>query len=495
MTTILAATRDPNLFAPWFKNRATWAAWFAFLAALFGLPMTAEQLAIFKECTGRDSAPTRPAKEGWLIVGRRGGKSFVLALLAVFLACFFDYTPYLAPGERGTIMIIARDRQQSRIILRYIGALLRVPLLAQLIVRETTEAFDLDNAVTIEVHTASFRSTRGYAIIAALCDELAFWPSDNSAEPDYEVINALKPGMAQFPGALLLCASSPYARRGALWTAHRKHFGQPGDPVLIWQAATRRMNPAVPQSFIDAEIERDPANAAAEFGAQFRTDIEAFISREAIEAVVSVGLRERPRFPGIGYSAFTDPSGGSADSWTLAIAHQSDDKIAVLDCVREIKPPFSPEAVAAEYAMLLKSYGITKIIGDRYAGIFPVELFRQRGITYEQAAKPKSDLYRETLPLINSRKCDLLDHPRLTAQLLGLERRTARSGKDSIDHAPNGHDDIANAVAGVLTNLTTKKYAYDVTMAWVMGDNAAKDDEEWRAGRLSQHLLNRGMFR
>ena len=31
-----------------------------------------------------------------------------------------------------------------------------------------------------------------------------------------------------------------------------------------------------------------------------------------------------------------------------------------------------------------------------------------------------------------------------------LERRTARGGRDSIDHGPGAHDDIANAVAGAL---------------------------------------------
>ena len=35
-------------------------------------------------------------------------------------------------------------------------------------------------------------------------------------------------------------------------------------------------------------------------------------------------------------------------------------------------------------------------------------------------------------------------------QLCSLERRTARGGKDSIDHSPGMHDDIANAVAGAL---------------------------------------------
>jgi hypothetical protein len=76
--------------------------------------------------------------------------------------------------------------------------------------------------------------------------------------------------------------------------------------------------------------------------------------------------------------------------------------------------------------------------------------FRKQSITYLPADRPKSDLYRDVLPLLNSRRAALLDEPRLVAQLVGLERRTARGGRDSIDHAPGGHDDVANAVAGAL---------------------------------------------
>ena len=54
------------------------------------------------------------------------------------------------------------------------------------------------------------------------------------------------------------------------------------------------------------------------------------------------------------------------------------------------------------------------------------------------------------LPMLNAGRCSLLDNQRLISQLCGLERRTARGGRDSIDHAPGGHDDIANAVAGAL---------------------------------------------
>ena len=86
--------------------------------------------------------------------------------------------------------------------------------------------------------------------------------------------------------------------------------------------------------------------------------------------------------------------------------------------------------------------------GDRYAGEFPRELFRKRGIQYECAEKPKSDLFRDLLPLLNSGRIVLPKSERLVNQLCGLERRIARSGKDSIDHGPGAHDDLANSVAG-----------------------------------------------
>jgi hypothetical protein len=135
---------------------------------------------------------------------------------------------------------------------------------------------------------------------------------------------------------------------------------------------------------------------------------------------------------------------------TLSISHRAKDGCCILDAVRECRPPFSPESVVAEFAKLLKTYGIRKINGDRYAGEWPRERFQVHGIAYQVAEKPKSDIYRDLLPLLNSGRVELLDHSRLTAQLCGLERRTSRGGKDSIDHAPGSHDDVANSVAGSL---------------------------------------------
>src|SRR5262249_7245183 len=162
----------------------------------------------------------------------------------------------------------------------------------------------------------------------------------------------------------LLCASSPYARRGALWDAFRRHYAKDDDPVLVWRAPTRAMNPVVSQQVIDQAAERDPASAAAEWLAEFRTDIESFINREAVEACIAYDVRGRAPIQGLRYYGFIDPSGGSADSMSLAVGHREAD-VVVLDALREIKPPFSPDSAVAEFSELLKSYRVSRITGDR----------------------------------------------------------------------------------------------------------------------------------
>jgi len=446
---IVSALDDGNLFGGALRDPATWATWRVFLTTLFGLPMTPGQIEIYRRCTGRVAPPSAPFSEAWLICGRRAGKSFVLAIVAVFLACFRDYAAYLAPGEHATIMVIATDRKQARVIFRYVHGLLSLPILAPLIERETAESIDLRNRVTIEIAVASYRTTRGYTLAAVLADEISFWRSDDAAEPDYAILDALRPGLGTLPGAMLLCASSPYAQSGALYDAFRRYRGRDDAPVLIWHASTRTMNPTFPQSTIDAAMERDPASAAAEYMAEFRTDVLAFVAREAVEACVSHGVFERAPVADVRYFGFLDPSGGSSDSMTMAIAHV-EQGVAVLDLVREIRPPFSPESVVAEFSGVLKGYGVGTVRSDRYGGEWPRERLKVHGIECLPAGKPKSEIYLALLPAINSRRCDLLDNARLISQLCGLERRVARGGRDSIDHRPGAFDDVVNACAGAL---------------------------------------------
>src|SRR5262245_13379011 len=147
---IIDAIADRQVFAEHFKAE-TWGAWKAFLASLFALSMTPEQLELYRKHTGRGAPPATPFREAWVVIGRRGGKSFVLVVIAVFLSCFKDWRKYLGPGEVATIMIIAADRRQARVIMRYIVGLLNaVPMLKRQIEAETKESITLRNRIVIE---------------------------------------------------------------------------------------------------------------------------------------------------------------------------------------------------------------------------------------------------------------------------------------------------------------------------------------------------------
>lgn len=459
---IIEACENPALFQPWFRKPGSWAAWFTFLRVLFGLPLSDTDVELFKRCTGRTQPPTGAFLEASLIIGRRGGKSLILALIAVFLAAFRDWSAYLTPGELGVIRIIANDKQQGRIIKRYADALCQnVPAIAALVESIDADGITFKNGIRLEVAAASFRSLRGPTLIACLCDEIAFWRTDlESTNPDTEILAAIRPSMSTIPGAMLLLASSPYARRGVLFESYREGWGQDDAPALVWQASTRTMNPTVPQSVIDKAYLKDRSNAEAEHGAQFRTDIETFVSRDVIQSCVVIGRHELPPISGVRYFGYIDPAGGSgADSFAVGVGHSERNGLIVLDAIRERRPPFQPSSVVAECAELFRSYHISRVSGDKWGGQFPREGLKDAaGVTYETYDKASSELYRDALPLLNSGKVELLDHPRLISQLCNLERRTSRSGgKDVITHPINQHDDIALVVSGLINLISQKK--------------------------------------
>jgi hypothetical protein len=282
-----------------------------------------------------------------------------------------------------------------------LGVIDSVPAFRGLVANRTAEMITLTNGLDIEIRAASFRGLRGVTCVAAIADEISFWFDDTTSNPDEEIIGAIRPSLST-TGGMLVAIGSPRARRGELWRTYQRHFGADGDPlIMVAQGASRDLNPSLPQAVVDRALELDEAVASAEYLAQFRRDLEAFVTHEVVEACVSLGVRERPPLADLFYSAFCDPSGGSSDAMTLAIAHKEAD-VVIIDAVRERRPPFSPDDVVSEFAALLRSYRCTRVVGDRYGGEWPRERFREHDVTYEASAAPKSDLYRDALPLLNA---------------------------------------------------------------------------------------------
>src|ERR1700680_4390772 len=106
---ILAALDDRNLLGASIRDAESWKPWRALLTAAFGLPLSEDQLALFRQCTGRRVPPGAAASYLWLVIGRRGGKSFAMALIAVFLAVFRAWRRYLSPGSRAILLFFGHD--------------------------------------------------------------------------------------------------------------------------------------------------------------------------------------------------------------------------------------------------------------------------------------------------------------------------------------------------------------------------------------------------
>jgi Terminase large subunit, ATPase domain len=478
------ALTDPNLLGAGLGGPASWATWISVLRATFGLPLTAEDRDVFGRVAGDRAPPGQRVNELWAVVGRRSGKSRMAAALAVFLALFQKHR--LAAGEAGVVLVVAQNLDQAGVVFKYIEGFLRVsPVLAREIASVTASEIRLRNDVVISVQAANFRSIRGRTVVAAVFDETSYWRDIDSANPDLEVFRAVKPALVA-AGGMLISISTPYRKLGLMHQKYRDHFGVDGD-VLVVQGDSRVFNPTLDDAAVEAALVSDPEGNRAEWLGEFRTDISAFLSDDLIDAAVEHGRPlELPPRGGVRYVAFVDPSGGRGDSFTLCIGHRegnpyvADAARFVADVVRARHPPFSPPEVVAEFSLLLKDYKLNTVTGDNYSAAWCETAFRNLGIRYVRSEKPKSAIYLESLPLWTRGAISIPDMPRLLRELRLLERRTHRSGKDSVDHGKSGHDDLANALCGCAVNCIQPKSSY--SMEALVRDPAPEPQHEPRRG-------------
>jgi len=252
-----------------------------------------EEQAVALRHTGRTRLFDKPLRELCLACGRRAGKSRICSLVAVYIATVVDHSTSLVPGEQGIVLLVALSQRQARVLLGYVVAFPRaVPALASMIMRETEFAVELSNNITIEVRSSNFKHARGFTIITAIVDEIAFLPSEDSAIPDTELLNALRPAMASIRGSLLICSSTPHAQAGELHRAHGKFFANDESPdIAFFNASTLTANSVLDARVVEQAFEDDAVVAASEFGSDgfvaFRQDVEAFILQEALEACVN----------------------------------------------------------------------------------------------------------------------------------------------------------------------------------------------------------------
>jgi hypothetical protein len=468
------ALLDERLLGAALGNSASWSTWLVVLKAAFAIEVTADELELFRAIAGERKLPASRVRELWCLVGRRAGKSRMAALIACYIACFIKHK--LAAGEQGAVLVLAASTDQAQRVLGYVKAFLTTsPVLRKEIEAITTTEVRLRNGIVISVRANSFRTTRGRTLVACIFDECSFWRDDTSATPDTETYSAILPSLATVNG-MLISISSAYRKVGLMHAKWRDYFGVDSDDTLVVQGTSQQFNPTLDQAVIDAQRKADPVAARSEWDSEFRAELTAYLDDALIERAIDHGRPlELPPRPGVSYQAYIDASGGVGhDAYTCCIAHKEKDQY-VIDLCRGTVGAFDPHEVTKAYAALLKEFRCHTVRGDFYAGEWVGSAWMGSGITYTRSPIAKSQIYQEVAPLFARGLVSLPEHPKLLRELRLLERRTHRSGKDSVDHGRNGHDDFANAMAGALRSLSAYPSGEDLVELYrrVNGDGPA----------------------
>ena len=455
---IIDFLKDPDLGGriKSFRNLASWSAWLGFLKAIFALPMSAAEWEVFTGCTGRKARPTTPVELVAAIIGRRGGKSFISAVLAVFLASFKDWRPHLAPGEKGHVVVIAQSLKAARVVFNYIRGIFRaIPTLEKMVTRETADEIELINGIIISCWPCTFRSTRGLTVVVCIADEIDYWHQEgvNMAS---EVVASVRPGMLTIPGAMLILISSPYTSLGYFYKIYGDHYGQDDDHVLVWKAPSLTMNPTLSEAKIAKAIADDPDRARSDYEAEFRTGIAAAFDPVLIDQAVRGDPMVIPPQRGIRYGHAVDTAGLGQSEFTWVVNHWENHRI-IIDLIngrgRRWLRGVNLEGTVRACCDDVRPYGALEVMGDRYAGEWPPEAFAREGMGYKVADKSKSDLYLELIPLFLAGKIEIPADPELIRQLKLLQRRTGSQGRDIIEKPKGSYDDRANVVAVAVAAL------------------------------------------
>jgi hypothetical protein len=165
----------------------------------------------------------------------------------------------------------------------------------------------------------------------------------------------------------------------------------------------------------------------------------------------------------------------------MAIGHRDGEKL-IVDVIRGRRGPFDPQQLTQDYAALARQYNIREVRGDHYSAEWVASAWRNAGLNYKTSDITASQIYLEALPTFTRNLASLPNHPTLIRELLLFERSPQRSGKDTISHPRNCHDDYSNSCCLLLSMLAGKRGwsslsgdAWTATRAWAATPQRSSD--------------------
>ena len=442
----------------------------SFLKANYGLALNSEEREIYQRATGRSECVLAEQNESTLVAGRRSGKTSKIAAPIALYEAFRDH--HLARGDRGYVMLIAPAKYQAKIAMRFIRAYLKSsPLLKRYVVREKSDELELSNGVVIACYPCSHIAVRGVSIVCAICDELAFWRhEETAANPEEEVLAALRPAMATFPTAKLIKISTPYRKEGILW----REFQQRDElDHLVWQMPSSEMNPTLRPSFFEKERKRDEEKFRREFLGEFTDQVNAWVVLDVLEPCIVSGRTELPRVENADYVVAVDPAFKHND-FALAVLHKTADGPVVVDHMARWagtkKAPLGFEWVCENIARIVNQYGIREVLGDQYCAPIIKQYFEKLGIHYREytfGEHTRADLFGNLRHLLVQHRIELLDVPELLRQLRSLEEHRMPKGNIDIRPSYSQKDDVAVAVALAAFELAGQEPKWEPWVRWI----------------------------
>ena len=419
------------------------------LRAQYGLDMTDAQKEIYKQLTdGRDYEPGTEQAEGEWVLGRRSGKSWLVAVISLYESiCRANiHRRHIGENQIAYAVLVATKLQQCiEIVQSYCEQILVNSILSHWIEESIQGKLLLTNNMCIQSFPCNSMAGRGYPVYLLVLDEVGHFYTEG-VRADKTVFEALHPGTAQFPNAKTLLISSPMGKAGLFFEWYDEGFDVPGR--LTVQAETKIINPEIPIEFLEKERKRDPDNYAREFGAEFCESVEGYFVSclEKLEACFQLA-EDYPVQRGNIYYAAIDQSGlAGRDRFALSITHRDYSGKIIVDVLRSWFTR-DLDIIMAEIKQVCVLYGVHTVSIDNYAKGFVQTALEKIGLIVT---------IRELLPLLYinfktlvlSGSVLLPANPALRKGLIQTQGFIGKSNRLGIGHPrdADGHGDEADAV-------------------------------------------------
>lgn len=402
-------------------------------------------------------------KRNWLLLsGRRGGKSLLSDIIAIYEAVIPNLDQYLRPGEERYVLIISVREDSAKVHIRQITKLMRHDKNLGLMIQAVKEdRVELKNGVIILSLPASARATRGYTASALVMDEAAFFTDTLGNSSAEAIFTALSPTTATFgEDARLVITTSVGAKVGLVYDLYDRATQGELEDFHITKVSTRELNPKVSERVINNALRRDPESAQAEYFAEFREQLENFLSSEAIDRCVDPGLGRGVVEPGVSYMMAVDPA-LMRDHYAYAIGHL-ESGVVLIDYLKKLRAPVDANGAEDLLKSLVERFRPLGVLCDNPSTVQRLKpeipmiytpFTRQQKLRIYGTLKEAINLGLIGLP----KDGDLIDELKALQIRGGVDISAPKAGRIT-------HDDLADCVALIADELLSGAHSHIVTI-------------------------------